>query len=137
MSAAVAAGAPCLGGDIAALPSVLRSAGWQVDIPVMFQMSPYPLTASCLIPTVGALVDNRRNEAEMIRGFRSRLLSAGVVALALIATACGGSSNSSSSNSGSSSSANGSGTQSTLVIANAVKVDTLDPEANSVNESIW
>src|SRR5712671_4000173 len=26
---------------------------------------------------------------------------------------------------------------STLVIANAVKVDTLDPEANSVNESIW
>jgi peptide/nickel transport system substrate-binding protein len=25
----------------------------------------------------------------------------------------------------------------TLVIANAVKVDTLDPEANSVNESIW
>src|SRR5712671_5420092 len=26
---------------------------------------------------------------------------------------------------------------STLVIANAVRVDTLDPEANSVNESIW
>src|SRR5712671_3304543 len=26
---------------------------------------------------------------------------------------------------------------STLVIANAVRIDTLDPEANSVNESIW
>src|SRR5580693_9840789 len=71
--------------------------------------------------------------AEMIRGFRSRLLSAGVVALALTATACGGSSSSSSGSNGT----QGSGTLSTLVIANAVKVDTLDPEANSVNESIW
>ena len=68
----------------------------------------------------------------MSRGFRSRLLSAGVVALALTATACGGSS-SSSTGGGS----NTSGTLSTLTIANAVKVDTLDPEANSVNESIW
>jgi peptide/nickel transport system substrate-binding protein len=66
----------------------------------------------------------------MIRGFRSRLLSAGVVALALTAAAC----SSSSSNVGGTT---GSGTLSTLVIANAVKVDTLDPEANSVNESIW
>src|SRR5215831_19531929 len=71
--------------------------------------------------------------AEMSRGFRSRLLSAGVVALALTATACGGSSSTTSSNGGS----NTSGTLSTLTIANAVKVDTLDPEANSVNESIW
>src|SRR5580704_5382523 len=71
--------------------------------------------------------------AEMIRGFRSRLLSAGVVALALTATACGGSSSSSSGSNGT----QGSGTLSTLVMANAVKVDTLDPEANSVNESIW
>jgi peptide/nickel transport system substrate-binding protein len=70
----------------------------------------------------------------MIRGFRSRLLSAGVVALALTATACGGGSSSSG---GGSNGSNGSGTLSTLVIANAVKVDTLDPEANSVNESIW
>ncbi len=31
----------------------------------------------------------------------------------------------------------GTGTVGTLVIANAVRVDTLDPEANSVNESIW
>ena len=70
----------------------------------------------------------------MSRGFRSRLLSAGVVALALTATACGGTSSSSS---GGSNSTQGSGTLSTLTIANAVKVDTLDPEANSVNESIW
>jgi peptide/nickel transport system substrate-binding protein len=68
----------------------------------------------------------------MIRGSRSRLLSAGLAALALTATACGGSSSS-----GTSGGSNGSGTLSTLVIANAVKVDTLDPEANSVNESIW
>src|ERR1700756_2544420 len=69
----------------------------------------------------------------MSRGFRSRLLGAGVVALALTATACGGSSSSS----GGSNGTQGSGTLSTLTIANAVKVDTLDPEANSVNESIW
>ena len=68
----------------------------------------------------------------MSRGFRSRLLGAGVVALALTATACGGGS-STTSGGGS----NSSGTLSTLTIANAVKVDTLDPEANSVNESIW
>src|SRR5215467_10642299 len=70
----------------------------------------------------------------MSRGFRSRLLSAGVVALALTATACGGSSSSSG---GGANGTQGSGTLSTLTIANAVKVDTLDPEANSVNESIW
>ena len=69
----------------------------------------------------------------MIRGSRSRLLSASVVALALTATACGGSSSSS----GGSNGTQGSGTLNTLVMANAVKVDTLDPEANSVNESIW
>jgi peptide/nickel transport system substrate-binding protein len=68
----------------------------------------------------------------MIRGSRSRLLGAGLVALALTATACGG--NSSNTGGGGS---NSSGTLSTLVLANAVKVDTLDPEANSVNESIW
>ncbi len=40
---------------------------------------------------------------------------------------------------GAPSTGSGSSTQNvtTLVIANAVKVDTLDPEANSVNESIW
>jgi peptide/nickel transport system substrate-binding protein len=69
----------------------------------------------------------------MFRGTRSRLLSAGVVALALAAAGCGGSSGGSGTNSGGGSG----GTASTLVIANAVKVDTLDPEANSVNESIW
>src|SRR5215813_3815239 len=97
-------------------------------------MPPYPLTPWRLVSTVVPLVDNRRNEAEMSRGFRSRLLSAGVVALALTATACGGSSSSSG---GGANGTQGSGTLSTLTIANAVKVDTLDPEANSVNESIW
>jgi peptide/nickel transport system substrate-binding protein len=33
--------------------------------------------------------------------------------------------------------ASSAGTDTTLVMANAVKVDTLDPEQNSVNESIW
>jgi peptide/nickel transport system substrate-binding protein len=67
----------------------------------------------------------------MFRATRSRIVSAGVVALAITAAGCGGSTASSSGGSGSGP------TVSTLVIANAVKVDTLDPEANSVNESIW
>jgi len=69
----------------------------------------------------------------MLRAFRPRTLSAGLVALALAAAGCGGS--------GSTSGSGGTGaaatTVSTLVIANAVKVDTLDPAQNSVNESIW
>ncbi|HTS94999.1 MAG TPA: ABC transporter substrate-binding protein [Streptosporangiaceae bacterium] len=56
--------------------------------------------------------------------------SAGVIVLALAAAGCGGSA----ATGGSSASG---APVSTLVIANAVKVDTLDPEANSVNESIW
>ncbi len=59
--------------------------------------------------------------------YRFRIMSAGLVAVAMAAAGCG-------------SSAGSSGTGkpvNTLVIANAVKVDTLDPEANSVNESIW
>ena len=68
----------------------------------------------------------------MILGTRSRLLGAGIAALALVAAGCGGSSGTGGSATG------GTGkSASTLVIANAVKVDTLDPEANSVNESIW
>jgi peptide/nickel transport system substrate-binding protein len=59
-------------------------------------------------------------------------LSAGAV-LALAACSSGGGSASG----GSSSAASGAGTDTTLVMANAVKVDTLDPEQNSVNESIW
>jgi peptide/nickel transport system substrate-binding protein len=71
----------------------------------------------------------------MFRAPRYRTLGAGaaVLALAAFAAGCGGSSTSSSGSSGSGSAS----TSSTLVIANAVKVDTLDPEANSVNESIW
>jgi peptide/nickel transport system substrate-binding protein len=71
----------------------------------------------------------------MFRAPRYRTLGAGaaVLALAAFAAGCGGSSTSSSGSGGSGSAS----TSSTLVIANAVKVDTLDPEANSVNESIW
>jgi len=71
----------------------------------------------------------------MLRATRSRILSAGVVALAIAAAGCSGSATPS--GIGGSSSPSTGATGSTLVIANAVKVDTLDPEANSVNESIW
>jgi peptide/nickel transport system substrate-binding protein len=65
---------------------------------------------------------------------RIRIVSAGIIALAIAAAGCGGSATPS----GLGNSGSGSGSSaSTLVIANAVKVDTLDPEANSVNESIW
>ena len=70
----------------------------------------------------------------MFRATRSRILSAGVIALAIAAAGCGGSATPSGVSSGGSSSGS---SVNTLVIANAVKVDTLDPEANSVNESIW
>jgi peptide/nickel transport system substrate-binding protein len=70
----------------------------------------------------------------MSRAARTRILTAGVITLAMAAAGCGGSATPA----GVSSSGSGSGASaSTLVIANAVKVDTLDPEANSVNESIW
>jgi peptide/nickel transport system substrate-binding protein len=71
----------------------------------------------------------------MSRATRSRILSAGVVALAIAAAGC--SSSATPSGLGGSSSPSAGATGNTLVIANAVKVDTLDPEANSVNESIW
>jgi len=65
----------------------------------------------------------------MPRATPSRFLSIlGLISLAAMAAACG------SSGSGS---AGTTAKVNTLVIANAVKVDTLDPEANSVNESIW
>jgi peptide/nickel transport system substrate-binding protein len=65
----------------------------------------------------------------MLRARRLRMLSLGMIVITLGAVGC-----SSSSSGPSSGSAAGSNT---LVIANAVRVDTLDPEANSVNESIW
>jgi len=65
---------------------------------------------------------------------RRRALTVIPVALALTVAACSAGSGPS----GSGGSGGGTGaTVNTLVIANAVKVDTLDPEANSVNESIW
>src|SRR5579871_5606542 len=66
---------------------------------------------------------------------RSRLVGAGIAAVAVAVVAgCGSSGGSPPPGIGSGS---GTSSASTLVIANAVKVDTLDPEANSVNESIW
>jgi len=71
----------------------------------------------------------------MLRAHRlSTSLSLGLVAIAVAAAGCSSSSSGSGGSSGGSTSAAGSNT---LVIANAVRVDTLDPEANSVNESIW
>src|SRR5467141_1147533 len=76
--------------------------------------------------------------AAMSLATRSRILSAGLAALAIgVVAACSGPATPAGTGTGT-----GAGTSSgpgvdTLVIANAVKVDTLDPEANSVNESIW
>ncbi len=73
----------------------------------------------------------------MFRATRSRILGAGLTALALgaVAAGCGGAATPSGTGTGT---GTGTGpTVSTMTIANAVKVDTLDPEANSVNESIW
>src|SRR5579872_5754006 len=69
----------------------------------------------------------------MRRATVPRLMGLAAIVLALAAAGC------SSGGSGGSSggTASGGGTTSTLVIANAVRVDTLDPAANSVNESIW
>jgi peptide/nickel transport system substrate-binding protein len=72
----------------------------------------------------------------MLRALRPRILSAGLLALGLAAAGCGAS-NGTSNGGGGTSGGGTTATDNTLVIANAVKVDTLDPEANSVNESIW
>jgi peptide/nickel transport system substrate-binding protein len=65
----------------------------------------------------------------MFRATWPRTLSLAAITIAMAAAGCssGGSGTTPASAPGSS----------TLVIANAVRVDTLDPEANSVNESIW
>jgi peptide/nickel transport system substrate-binding protein len=77
----------------------------------------------------------------MFRAIRPRTLSAGLIALAvaLISAACGSSGGSSGTgaSTGSGNGGTAAGSVKTLVIANAVKVDTLDPAQNSVNESIW
>src|SRR5262249_6203470 len=69
------------------------------------------------------------------RGHRpvsSRTAGLTLVALAIVAAGCA-----SSGGTGGTTTGGGTGTSSTLVIANAVRVDTLDPASNSVNESIW
>ena len=76
----------------------------------------------------------------MLRAIRPRTFSAGLIALAvaLISAACGSSGGSSGTGtSGSGTRGQTAGSVKQLVIANAVKVDTLDPAQNSVNESIW
>src|SRR5712672_2638532 len=74
--------------------------------------------------------------AAMSLATRSRILSAGLAALAIgVVAACSGPATPAGTGTGAGTSS-GPGVD-TLVIANAVKVDTLDPEANSVNESIW
>src|SRR5580704_9498082 len=68
---------------------------------------------------------------------RTRIISTGLATLALgVVAACSGPATPSGTGTSTGAAATGSGVD-TLVIANAVKVDTLDPEANSVNESIW
>jgi peptide/nickel transport system substrate-binding protein len=67
---------------------------------------------------------------------RTRIISAGLATAALgVVAACSGPATPAGTGT-SAAASSGSGVD-TLVIANAVKVDTLDPEANSVNESIW
>ena len=75
----------------------------------------------------------------MLRATRPRTLTAGLIALAvaLISAACGSSGGSSGTGTSTGTGGQAAGSVKTLVIANAVKVDTLDPAQNSVNESIW
>src|SRR5215475_10108866 len=73
----------------------------------------------------------------MLRATRPRLRSVKTLGLATVALAIAAAGCSSGANSGGGTSPGGGATSSTLVIANAVRVDTLDPASNSVNESIW
>jgi peptide/nickel transport system substrate-binding protein len=61
-----------------------------------------------------------------------RALGLGAIAIGMAAAGC-----SSGGGGGGGATTGSAAGSSTLVIANAVRVDTLDPEANSVNESIW
>lgn len=68
----------------------------------------------------------------MTYALRRSRLAAAALAAALVVSAC-----SSGSSSSSDSSSSTTAKSDTLVIANPVKVDTLDPQVSSVNESIW
>ncbi len=65
----------------------------------------------------------------MFRATWPRTLSLAAITIAMATAGC--------SSGGSGTTPGSAAGNSTLVIANAVRVDTLDPEANSVNESIW
>src|SRR5690348_3146537 len=75
------------------------------------------------------------------RRLRRSALAGSLAVLTALAGACTSSGSSSSGSGGGGGSAGSTGSSSsgvdTLVMANAVKVDTLDPAQNSVNESIW
>ena len=75
----------------------------------------------------------------MLRAIRPRTFSAGLIALAvaLISAACGSSGVRPAPAPETAAAVSPPGSVKSLVIANAVKVDTLDPAQNSVNESIW
>ena len=73
------------------------------------------------------------------RRLRRSAVAGSLAVLTALAGACTSSGSSSAGSGGGSGGNTGSASSgvNTLVMANAVKVDTLDPEQNSVNESIW
>lgn len=78
-----------------------------------------------------------RSRIPSARTLGARTLGAGLAALAVgVVAACSGPATPTGTGASTGGASSGSSVN-TLVIANAVKVDTLDPEANSVNESIW
>lgn len=70
------------------------------------------------------------------KGQVARMVAASAAVL-LMATACTSAKGSSTGPASSGDTASTASQNDTLIIANAVKVDTLDPQVNSVNESIW
>src|SRR4051812_26197087 len=70
----------------------------------------------------------------MTYALRRKRFAAAAIACALLAGACSNGDDSSSTGASGGAATSGSDT---LVIANPVKVDTLDPQVSSVNESIW
>jgi peptide/nickel transport system substrate-binding protein len=87
--------------------------------------------------TVGARTSRLRWASP--RWARRSAISISAAAVVALAAACssGGSASPAAGSAGSTGPASSTSAVDTLIMANAVKVDTLDPEQNSVNESIW